>query len=188
MSKYIIPTLVVIELLLIIASWMVSASHPELGLRNVISPQGARYFLGHYAEIVATPLLSYIIFIAMTAGCIRGSGIMKARPGQALYISLGALTIFIVLYALISLPQHAIMRSATGQLLSTTSPFVSSIIPVGSAFLTLTAALYGMLEGHFQTLTELCQSLFKGIATATPLLLYYIMLTQIYYTITFVWE
>lgn len=183
-----VATLVIIEIVLIILSWMLSASHPELEIKSIISEQSARYFLGRYASLMATPVLACLVFIAMTYGSVRYSGILKARHGQAIYISIASLIVFCTLYALMSFPQHGILRSATGVLLSSSSPFTRSLIPILCIIISLTSIIYGTLSGRFLTLSDACKSLFKGISDASPLFLYYILVTQIYYTVLYMWD
>lgn len=180
-----VAALVTAQTALVLFSWIMSAAMPDSGVRSVISGQSVRFFLGGYAGLMGTDVLVWLLLLAMAYGSVKHSGLATARPGHALYIAVAAFVLFCALYALMSLPQHSILQSATGELFASHTPFMKSLIPSLALMLCLTASVYGALAGVFASLADICRALFKGIADAAPLFLYYVLITQIYYTVTY---
>ncbi len=60
--------LVLAQLLLMLVSWIWSAAVPASGVRSMLSSEGIRWFFGHFAEMLATPLLVWILLLAAAYG------------------------------------------------------------------------------------------------------------------------
>ena len=48
------------------------------------------------------------------------------------------------------------------------------------------AVVYGTVAGNYQSLADVYESLLVGIRQAAPLLLFYVLLAQFYYSLRFV--
>ena len=181
--------LVVTEILLVLGSWLYSAASPMSGVRSLLSGEGVRWLLGHFAESMATPLLVWLLMLSMAWGCLRHCGILTTshrgyRERRALLLAILLALVLVAIMALLALLPHAVLLSATGRLWP--SPFSASLVPVGALSVVLVCAVYGIVAGRFQELSDLYHSLLSGIRSGAPWFLFYILLTQIYESLQFV--
>ena len=182
--------LVVAELLLMLISWIWSAAIPMSGVRSMLSGEGIRWFFGHFADIMATPLLVWLLLLAMSYGALVRSGLMASlrrtvsfRRRRARIITLFFVLIYVAAVLLLTVSPHAVLLSASGTLWP--SPFSASLIPIIAFGLLSAAIVYGMVAGTFQTLSDVYRSLQEGICKSAPLLPLYVLLTQFYYSLLF---
>ena len=66
-----------LQLLLILASWIVSAVFPSYPIHALIGSGGLRWFIGSFANNLASPLLAYIILCSITYSVIVKSGLIS---------------------------------------------------------------------------------------------------------------
>ena len=180
--------LVFAELLLILVSWIMSAAMPMSGVRSLLSSEGIRWFLGHFADMLATPVLVWLLLLAMAWGCLHRCGILDVRhtyrSRRAWWLSVVFMVLYIGVVLLLTLMPHAVLLSVSGSLWP--SPFSASLIPVAGFGLLSTGIVYGVIAGSFQSLTDIYESLLHGLRQAAPLLLFYFLLTQFYESLCFV--
>lgn len=181
-------TLAMAQLLLVLLSWLCSAAFPSLSLRSLLSGEGIRWFLGRYAQVLATPVLVWIVLLFAAYGVALQSGLLRAshtyRERRARVFCMLYLVAFACIVALLSLVPHAVLLSASGSLWD--SPCSRSIVPVVAFALFTTAIFYGIVAGNFQTLTDVYQSMLSGLRLAAPWLLFYLLIAQFYYSLCFV--
>lgn len=193
--------LFLLEAALVPVSWLLSAWRPDSGVRSLLGSEGVRWFLGRYADMLASPLLVWLLLLSMSAGCLRGSGLLSAlrsllcggsdavrrlryRERVALRFSIAVAAGFVAVMSALSLAPHAVLLSATGSLFP--SPLTASIIPAAAFCAIVMSVVYGLVADRFRGITDVCGSLFAGIGVAAPLFLYYILLIQLYYSVVFV--
>lgn len=185
---YVACALIVVQLLLVLVSWIWSAAMPDSGVRSMLSGEGIRWFLGHSAEMLATPLLVWLLLLAAAIGCMVRSGLLKIhrsfRASRARIITLLFLVAYIGIVLLLTVAPHAILLSASGTLWP--SPFSASLVPVVAFGLLAAAVLYGMVAGTFQMLEDVYDALLYGLRLAAPYLLFYILLAQLYFSLLFI--
>ena len=191
MSRKILPrlalTLFLAQLLLVLVSWIWSAAMPMSGVHSLLSSEGIRWFLGRFAHVLATPLLVWILLLAMAWGCLHRCGLRRPqtyREHRALWFAVAFLAVYVGVVLLLTVMPHAVLLSALGTLWP--SPFSASIVPVTAFGLLAASVVYGMVAGTFQSLADVYESLIEGIRQSAPLLLFYILLTQFYYSFCFV--
>ena len=97
-----------------------------------------------------------------------------------------AIIALVAVIVLLSAVPHAVLLSATGRLFP--SPFSQSLVPVVAFSVTLLSAFYGMVSGNLETLPRVYDALLDGIRRAAPLLLFYILLMQIYESLCYVFQ
>ena len=68
--------LMVAELLLFILSWLLSATRME-GVRSLLSSEGIRWFFGYFTQMVASPLLVWLLLGLCAYGCLQRSGLLS---------------------------------------------------------------------------------------------------------------
>ena len=182
--------LVLAQLLLMLVSWIWSAAVPASGVRSMLSSEGIRWFFGHFAEMLATPLLVWILLLAAAYGCVVSSGLLRGqrayRAQRARVVTMLFAVIYVGVVLLMTVVPHAVLLSADGSLWP--SPFSSSLVPLVSFGIMAAALIYGTVSGSFLTLGHAVQSLVRGLQSAAPLLLLYILLAQLSFSLSFVFQ
>ena len=169
---YIALTLAVGELLLVLGSWILSAALPMSGIRSMLSGEGIRFFLGHFADLLATPLLVWLLLLAMAYGVVLRSGIFSGsrsfRSSRARLIALLFAVAYLAVVLLMTLVPHAVLLSASGTLWP--SPFSASLVPLIAFGLAMVAAVYGIVAGTITSLADIYDSFVDGLRRAAALL------------------
>lgn len=191
---YIALVLALAEVLLILLSWFLSAALPNSGVRSILSGEGIRWFMGHFSDMLATPVLVWIVLLAMAFGSFSQCGICKSSEGgsqtksyrerRALLISGVTLAMCVIVMLLLTVAPHAILLSATGSLFP--SPFLASLLPVIAFSVCASSIIYGVIAGTYNSLSAVYESLLYGIRWAAPCLLFYILLIQFCDSLMFV--
>ena len=180
----------VLQVLLVLASWLVSAVMPDTSMRSLLSPEGIRWFFGHFTDNMAQPLLVWFVLLYVAFNAYRRAGLQHAmslllkgerlmlRQRSALWLVLivvGAIVAVIVM--LIVLP-NPILSSVTGSLFP--SSFSSALIPILAFILFIGSVTYAMATGQFRKFRKPYQSRFA------LWLLLYILFMQFYQSLRFV--
>ncbi len=189
----IVVFLCILELVLVLVSWLLSASQAYDGVRSMISGEAVRWFFGGFSSMMSAEPLVWLLLLSMSAGCIvrcgvwRGScrsGASPYRRRMALWLASASVVVFLSVYAAFAFAPHALLRSVTGKLFP--SPFSFSLIPSLSFAMLLFGVVYGLVSGGFRNMSSAVGSLLAGISSAAPLFLFYILLAQLYYSLLFV--
>ena len=183
--------LLVAELLLVILSWLLSATRME-GVRSLLSSEGIRWFFGSFTDMVASPLLVWLLLGLCAWGAVRNSGILNTlhsslftyRDKVALRVSLVFLVIYVVMIALLTLMPHAILLSATGSLFP--SAFSRSLVPIMAFGICLVSVTFGLLSGRLRGLDDILSTLSSGIAQGANIIIIYLLFIQFYESLRFV--
>ena len=182
--------LLALELLLVFVSWLLSATMTE-GVRPLLSEEGVRWLCGHYATILLSPVLIWIILLSMAIGALVKGGLIHAfvqrnsyRERIAWRVTCVLLLLYVVSIALTVVLPQGVLLSATGALWP--SPFSRAIIPLLSFGCLLSSVCYGSLSRTFTSLADVTDALSWGIAQSAPLLLLYVLGAQLYQSFLFV--
>jgi len=183
--------LLVAELLLVILSWLLSATRME-GVRSLLSSEGIRWFFGSFTDMVASPLLVWLLLGLCAWGAVRNSGILNTlhsslftyRDKVALRVSLVFLVIYVVMIALLTLMPHAILLSTTGSLFP--SAFSRSLVPIIAFGICLVSVTFGLLSGRLRGLDDILSTLSSGIAQGANIIIIYLLFIQFYESLRFV--
>lgn len=185
---YIALTLAVGELLLVLGSWILSAALPMSGIRSMLSGEGIRFFLGHFADLLATPLLVWLLLLAMAYGVVLRSGVISGarsfRSSRARLIALLFAAAYLAVVLLMALVPHAVLLSASGTLWP--SPFSASLVPLTAFGLAMVAAVYGIVAGTITSLADIYESFVDGLRRAAALLPICILLVLICESLYFI--
>ena len=177
----------VAELLLVILSWLLSATRLE-GVRSLISSEGIRWFVGEFTYTLASPLLVWLLLVLVALGCLQRSGLMCRGRGYrdrvALRVSLSFMIIYVVIICLLTLMPHAILLSVTGSLFP--SAFSRALVPIICFGVGVLSISFGMVSGRLHTLTDILDALTFGLQQGAPLIILYIMFFQFYASLLFV--
>ena len=176
------------QVLLMLVSWLLSAAIPASGVRSLLSSEGLRWFLGHFSDVLGTPVLLCLLLLLMAYGCLRGCGILRYRSSyrqnRALMITLFLSVVYVAVVVLLGMMPHAILLSATGTLWP--SPFSAAIVPMLAFGITLLSAVYGYVAGSYRNMSDIYQSTINGIRNGAPFLLFYVLIGQLYYSLKFI--
>lgn len=177
----------VAELLLVILSWLLSATRLD-GVRSLISSEGIRWFVGEFTYTLASPLLVWLLLVLVALGCLQRSGLMSRGRGYrdrvALRVSLSFIIIYVVIICLLTLMPHAILLSVTGSLFP--SAFSRALVPIICFGVGVLSISFGMVSGRLHTLTDILDALTFGLQQGAPLIILYIMFFQFYASLLFV--
>ena len=176
------------QLLLMLVSWLLAAAIPTSGVRSLLSSEGLRWLLGHFSDMLGTPVLLCLLLLLMAYGSLKGCGILhfksSYREHRALVIMLLLLVVYVGAIVLLVMIPHAVLLSATGSLWP--SPFSAAIVPLLAFGITLLSAVYGYVADCYRNMSDVYQSLIDGIREGSPWLLFYVLLGQLYYSLLFI--
>jgi len=193
---YILISIIVLGGVFIIEAWIVSAIFPECQIRSVLGNDGIRWLLGHFTDNLCTPLLVWIVLLALAFGCMERSGLLsdlsraftdrgytnfgfRSRIGMVIV----AVELFVVIFvmSLLSVVPHAVLLSVDGTLFP--SSFSDSLVPVLSLTLVLCATTYGITTNRFKSWGE---SLACGLSRCSMIVAVYLAAAELYAIIRFV--
>ena len=197
--------LIILEILLLLGSWLLSATMTE-GVRSLLSSEGIRWFFGTFTQQLQSPLLIWTLLLSMAWGMVRASRIhsdfslflsshrkssasdrrlLSRRQRLGLRVAVVVLIIFVAVIVLLSVVPHAVLLSATGSLWP--SPLSNALIPVVAFVTIVVAAVYGLLSHQLTSTQAVFNAMTSGLSSATPLLLIYVLAMQFYQSLRFVW-
>ena len=201
--KNIVPITVVVlfvlEVIIIVASWIVSVLWPEYGFNPLISHRGIRWMVGELPGIVASPWLLVIILLGMTIGVYLAAfskGISSsASPSTssktskyaeriAIHATIVVAVIFLALLTYWIAGPGTLLLSATGTFLG--SSLSKGLIPLFLFFCSLLSVTFGLFSGRIPNLSALISSMVSGIEKTVPFLVLYIFLALCGYSLYFV--
>jgi aminobenzoyl-glutamate transport protein len=183
---------VIAETLLVILSWLLSAMRVE-GVRSLLSSEGIRWFFSSFNDLIASPVLVWLLVLMCALGCLQKSRVTTIFSGKksinfrdrlALYVALAFLLIYVVIIILLTLMPHAILLSATGHLFP--SAFSRSLVPIIAFGICIFSVAFGLMAGVMRNLSDILQALSFGIAKGAPLLVFYLFAVQLVGCLRFV--
>lgn len=183
---------VIAETLLVILSWLLSAMRVE-GVRSLLSSEGIRWFFSSFNDLIASPVLVWLLVLMCALGCLQKSRVTTIFGGKksinfrdhlALYVALAFLLIYVVIILLLTLMPHAILLSATGHLFP--SAFSRSLVPITAFGICIFSVAFGLMAGVMRNLSDILQALSFGIAKGAPLLVFYLFAVQLVGCLRFV--
>ena len=183
---------VIAETLLVILSWLLSAMRVE-GVRSLLSSEGIRWFFSSFSDLIASPVLVWLLVLMCALGCLQKSRVTTIFGGKksinfrdrlGLYVALAFLLIYVVIILLLTLMPHAILLSATGHLFP--SAFSRSLVPITAFGICIFSVAFGLMAGVMRNLSDILQALSFGIAKGAPLLVFYLFAVQLVGCLRFV--
>jgi aminobenzoyl-glutamate transport protein len=183
---------VIAETLLVILSWLLSAMRVER-IRSLLSSEGIRWFFSSFNDLIASPVLVWLLVLMCALGCLQKSRVTTIFSGKksinfrdrlALYVALAFLLIYVVIIILLTLMPHAILLSATGHLFP--SAFSRSLVPIIAFGICIFSVAFGLMAGVMRNLSDILQALSFGITKGAPLLVFYLFAVQLVGCLRFV--
>ncbi|MBF1440457.1 MAG: AbgT family transporter [Prevotella nanceiensis] len=190
---FITCSLLLLQIMVVILSWMIKTIYPEFNGRSLLSGEGVRWFLGNFTNNVASNILVWIILIGLSWGAIHASHILQVfkrshtlsyRERLGFRVVLIEIMIWFIVIVLLSFIPHAAMLSITGQLFP--SSFSKSIVPLIAFIALFSSITYGLIIGRLRKGNLIIEALSNGIKQIAPYIIIYIILVQLIYSIKFV--
>jgi aminobenzoyl-glutamate transport protein len=179
--------LLLAELILILVSWLLSATMTE-GVRSLLSSEGIRWFFGSFVGIMASPLLVWLLLSLIAWGSLQKSGLLAMqqsyREKVALRSALLLLILYVVVILLLTVTPNAFLLSITGSLFP--SAFSRSLVPVIAFGIVLMSISFGVMSGRINSLSAVLETLSFGISKGAELFVLYILIMQFYESLWFV--
>jgi len=185
-----ILALAVAEGVLVLVSWLLSATQTE-DVTSLLSSEGLRWFFGSFVSMLVSPSLVWLLLLSMAGGCLWRSGVLHMttngyRERVAVRITIALLLVYVLVVVALTAVPHALLLSATGRLFP--SPFSHAIVPILSFGALLLSSVYGWASGRFTSWADIVDSLSWGIQRAAPLFILYVFFFQFYESLRFVFS
>ena len=179
--------LLLAELILILVSWLLSATMTE-GVRSLLSSEGIRWFFGSFVGIMASPLLVWLLLSLIASGSLQKSGLLAMQQSYREKVALRSALLLLILYVavilLLTVTPNAILLSITGSLFP--SAFSRSLVPVIAFGIVLMSISFGVMSGRINSLSAVLETLSFGISKDAELFVLYILIMQFYESLWFV--
>lgn len=195
---YFICCIALLQVLLILISWIVTAAIPQLPVHSLLSNEGIRWFFGNFTDNIQSILLVWIILLCIAYGALRESKLLLALKKIFVHHALTFIQrfairtvlfeflLFTLVIIFLTCVPHAILLSATGHLIP--SSFSKCIVPIISFCVILFSVTYGSLSGTLSTLPSVIKSLSSGISYCAPIFIIYVLFIELYYSVLYVFS
>ncbi len=186
-------TLLVLQVLIVPASWIISAVAPSSGVHSLISEGGIRWLVGQYSDNVSTSVLVYIIIAFISYNMFVNSGLLSAIISKAklsmqqtfaLRVMAVVLILFITALAYLTITPHAVLLSVTGNLFP--SSFSDGLIPLLCFEVFILSLIYGIFGGTITSINGFWNCVTKESNSLLPVLFLYLLSIQLYHCFVFV--
>ena len=195
-APYAAVALAAAEFVVVLVSWLVGPLVPALPVRSVLSGEGARWFVGSFTDNVSSPLLVWLLLCQVAYGALTHGGLWRAvsrvvrhrqldyRERHAFYAVVLLLAMTVAAVILLAFVPHAILLGVSGGLFP--SPFSAGIMPVAAFSVTVLSVAYGVFSGVLVSVSDVFRCLYAGVVDSAPLIPLYILASQLYHTLVFV--
>ena len=189
---YIAFVIGILQVAVVLVSWLIAAAMPELGLHSLLSAEGVRWYFGGVLENMSSTALVCLLLLSSAFGSVWKSGLLDVfvrkleyQEKMGLRLALLELFISIVIMSLLSAVPHAILLSVTGDFFP--SSFSRSLVPVITFVLWVMSESYVLMASNSHMYIEkVFSDLISGISWAAPLILIYLIGIQLVYSFGFV--
>lgn len=180
--------LLCMEILLGLVSWILTAAMPEQFLRSLLSAEGIRWFFGNFVENINSPVLVWLLLLALAYGALRNSGLLafdrsEYRQRIALRLVLAEFVLFVLLMLALTIIPHAILLNVMGGLWD--SSFSRSILPYVCFSVIVMGVSFGVMSDKLKGVDDVFRALYSGIGQAAPFFLIYLLAVQLYCSIKY---
>lgn len=185
---YTAVTLCVAQVVLVLASWLITAAMPENFTHSLLSSEGIRWFFGRFADNLASHYLVWLLLASMAYGSIKNSGILRFsmeeyRQRVAIRLVLVELVLFVGVILALTVVPHAILLNSMGGLFP--SSFSKSIVPYVCFAVIVMSLSFGVMSERLNGIVDVFDAMTEGIKVASPLFLLYVLAIQLYSSIAY---
>lgn len=184
--------IVLVQAVVVMVSWSVTAMFPNLYMRSIFSADGLRWIFGRSFAALSTNVLVCLLLLFMACGAVRGSKMLQAlghrrllyRERLALRCVLAEIVLYLAVVGMLTLAPHALLLSVTGSLFP--SSFSVSIIHQLAVLACVSSVSYGLVSGSLVGIDDVLTLLCSGIRTFAPLFVIYILGAELYFSVCFI--
>lgn len=185
---YLALALCVAQVLVVLASWLLTAAMPERFSRSLTSAEGIRWFFGAFAGNLASPCLVWLVLASIALGALRASGLLQYdsseyRQRTALRLVVIELVVAVALMLALTVVPHAILLNVLGGLLP--SSFSRSIIPYVCLSVVVMSLSYGVMSERLKGIRAIYGAMNGGVSLMAPAFLFYVLAMQLYCSIKY---
>lgn len=190
--------LVLCQVGVVLLSWLWTAAFPESPMHSMLSDSGIRWFFGTFTANLCQPLLLWIILFDIACSTVRASGLWTAlhalliRPRgldpqqwSGLRAALVVLALETAVILLLVVPFHAVLLSVTGHVFP--SSFSQGLLPAISFMIITAAFAHGLFSGQLHNYHDLFRCACSGGHGLKMFLVTYVLATELYCMIGYVW-
>nr|WP_295354164.1 AbgT family transporter [uncultured Prevotella sp.] len=179
------------QVLLILASWLLTAAMPDSFSRSLLSAGGIRWFFGRFVDNIESPLLVWLLLLSFVYGVVDHSGILHYKASEyrqriAMRLALFEGIFFILLMLALVMAPHAILLNVMGGLFP--SSFSASLVPYCCFSLMVMSVSYGVMSDRMKNVVSVYEALVSGTGKSGGLLLIYVIGAQLYHSIIFLFS
>jgi len=193
MFAYVALLTMLLQVVVVVVSWLITAAYPGLEMRSLLSGEGIRWLVGRFVYNLTSPILVCILLLAVSLGTVNHSGLWPAlrkikhrdyRERLALrFVMVEVLAFTIIMLMLTAIP-HAILLNVTGHAFP--SSFSAGIVPMTSLLLCVASFTYGFTTDNLHSVVEAFKLMTHGVKVAAPVFVVYIMIAELYHSVCFV--
>ena len=186
---YLALTLGIAEVGVVLVSWLLTAAMPESFTHSLTSPEGIRWFTGHFVDHLTSSWLVWLVLISISIGVVKQSRVLhfdhtQYRQRTALRLMLFELVVFVGILLALTLMPHAILLNAVGTLFP--GPFTQSLIPYICFSVVVMSLSYGIMSESIKGICQVYDAMNQGICLLSPCFLFYILVMQLYTSVLYV--
>ena len=179
------------QVLLILASWLLTAALPDSFSRSLLSAGGIRWFFGRFVDNIESPLLVWLLLLSFVYGVVDHSGILHYKASEyrqriAMRLALFEGIFFILLMLALVMAPHAILLNVMGGLFP--SSFSASLVPYCCFSLMVMSGSYGVMSDRMKNVVSVYEAIVSGTGKSGGLLLIYVIGAQLYHSIIFLFS
>lgn len=194
--SYAIAALAILELLLVVLSWIVCTAFPESSFHTLLSSEGIRWFFGTFTSNLCSDILVWMLLVSTALGCIAKSKMPRTvwnlfrhrkiayRERIALTVCFAEAMVYLFVMAMLACMPQAILLSVTGTLFP--SAFSISIVASISFLIIVMGSTYGCVSRSFRSIPCWVESLSYGLRRFSILFVFYIFAVQFVNSVKFV--
>lgn len=179
------------QVLLILASWLLTAAMPDSFSRSLLSAGGIRWFFGRFVDNIESPLLVWLLLLSFVYGVVDHSGILHYKASEyrqriAMRLALFEGIFFILLMLALVMAPHAILLNVMGGLFP--SSFSASLVPYCCFSLMVMSVSYGVMSDRMKNVVSVYEALVSGVGRLGGVFLLYLLIAQLYHIILFLFQ
>lgn len=179
------------QVLLILASWLLTAAMPDSFPRSLLSSGGIRWLFGRFVDNIESPLLVWLLLLSFVYGVVDHSGILHYKASEyrqcvAMRLALFEGVFFILLMMALVMVPHAILLNVMGGLFP--SSFSASLVPYCCFSLMVMSVSYGVMSDRLKSIVAVYEALVSGVGRLGGVFLLYLLIAQLYHIILFLFQ
>ena len=185
--------IIIVQLTLVLASWIITAVKPEIQMRSMLSSEGIRWAFGYFSENLSTPFLEWMLLASIALGPLAKSRMLRLvsspkaftmREKIALQFVAAEIILYVAVMFFLTFIPHAILLSITGALFP--SSFAYSIVPQISFMVCLISVTYGVVTGTLHSIADIFASFTYGFSFMAPIFVLYVLVIEFYKSLCFI--